>query len=65
MKHFCAQTVCEHELYKQLKPYSLMMSLYLYFHLLHLILGLKIKIYYTVAHVPDYEYSVVGSSLFY
>ena len=43
-----------------------MMLLYLYFHLLHSILGLKCNVYatYVVARVPDFEYLIVDSSLF-
>ena len=42
-----------------------MMSLYLYFHLLHSNLGLKCNIYtHVVACVADDEHSIVGSSLF-
>ena len=53
---------------KLLKPYSQMTSLYLYFHLLHSILSLKCNVYtlyYVAAHVPDFEYLMVGSSLLY
>ena len=42
-----------------------MMSLYLYFHLLHSNLGLKCNIYtHVVACVADDEHLIVGSSLF-
>ena len=41
--------------------------IYLYFYLMHSIFGLKCNIYttYIVACVPDFEYLIVGSSLFY
>ena len=53
---------------KLLTPYSQMTSFYVYFYLLHSILGLKCivyTLYFVAARVPDFEYLIVGSSSFY